>query len=164
MSSYVSFYLRKKDTDEYTPLYSVSRSHPIYSAFQDTLGNNMDQYGRCSSIKKSDISDMIKAVASEIKDYKGVIADCEQELKEIPNWNNSIDEKYEVLQEVRSRIKGCKEEIDYLEFASSALAMLINIIDEQDFKDEGQILYGGIDARRPNAEAKKLGLWESEEE
>ena len=149
MSSYLSFYLRKKGTDVYVPLYSISRSNYLYQAFSDEFGIHLDENAMCSPISKADLNVLYRRLETQLCNYTNRITELENQLKEIGSWNNSVEEKLEAIAQRQEYIDGYKEEREYVNFAVATVSVFMSIEEEQ-YKPGHPILYAGIDGYAPN--------------
>lgn len=148
MSSYINFYLRKKDTDVYTLLYSASRSHPIYQTFYEVMGSHLDQHDRCLPLTNADLTALHREAEKSVKIFTGLVEKAQKQIQDIATWNNSIDEKLEAVNELEARLESYREEIDWLNFTIDAFSMFICIADEQ-YNCPHPTLYAGIDGYNP---------------
>ena len=149
MSSYLSFYLRKKGTDVYVPLYSISRSNYLYQAFDDEFGSHTDKKGTCLPISQADLNVLHRRLETQLCNYTNRITELENQLKEIGSWNNSVEEKLEAIAQRQEYIDGYKEEREYVNYAVATVSVFMSIEEEQ-YKPEHPILYAGIDGHAPD--------------
>lgn len=149
MSSYLCFYLRKKNTDTYIPLYSVSRSNSLYQAFREEFGNHIDENGICLPMTQVDLASLHHTIEASLSYYTNRINELELHKKEVGTWNNSVEEKHEKLVEIQANINEWKEEREYTNFAAASVSMLINIEEEQ-YNCGHPTLYAGIDGCAPD--------------
>lgn len=149
MSSYLCFYLRKKNTDTYIPLYSVSRSNSLYQAFVKEFGSHIDKNGKCLPMTQADLAILHRTIEASLSYYTNRINELELQKKEVGTWNNSIEEKHEMIVEIQGDINECKEDREYTNFAAASVSMLMNIEEEQ-YNCDHPTLYAGIDGCTPD--------------
>ena len=163
MSSYLSFYLRKKDTDIYTPLYTVSRSHALYEVFADEFGNYLDEFDRCRALTPEQLNTLYHAAKEKVARYKNDIDNTIRNKREVGQWNNSVEEKIDLMRSLDEQINYLEEQHTPATAAMYFISFLIGIEEEQ-YASTHPTLYAGVDGRNPSAVAKKLSMWESDEE
>lgn len=142
MSSYVNFYIKNNKKNVYTYLFGYSRSSKTYEVFYETMGNNHNKEGYCNELTKEDLSYIINHINSEINTYKERCNEREQFNIQVGSWNNSIDEKLELINEGFEMIDFYKEEIEALTRAKVEYSLLLEIID---FNPDKAQLFAGID-------------------
>lgn len=154
MSSYLSFYIRKKDTDTYTPLYSVSRSNKFYEIFYEEFGCHLDNNHCCNPLSSADLNKLFHLAESEMAKYNAHIERSIQQKADIAAWNNSIEEKLEAIADIDSYIEYCKEEQNFLAYIHNVCSFLICVNEEQ-YDCEHPVIYAGIDGYRPDGKEEK---------
>jgi S-adenosylmethionine hydrolase len=142
MSSYVNFYLRNGKTKQYSYLCGYSRSNIVYREFYETVGTNVrDDY--CQELSLAQIQEIRYGIQNTIQKYRKNKADLEKCMREIGNWNNTMEEKMEYYAEWQSRIEDYEEEIDAAMFAENFYCVLEHICD---YNPEGSVIVAGVDS------------------
>lgn len=115
MSSYLNFYLRCKETKKLRHLFSVSRSHPVYQAFNENLQVPYSSNGP-ETTKRLWAADVTKV----INDLDSDAADCDKRVK---YYERYVKDNPEYVEDIIA-LKDSKKE--YLETAEQL--SLIEII------------------------------------
>ena len=142
MSSYVNFYIKNNKKNVYTYLFGYSRSSKIYEAFYETMGCNRNDDGYCNELTKEDLIAIRSYIKDELARDKKSKADREQFMSQIGSWNNSVEDKLELINECREFINYLEEDIEALISAQTVYGVLYEMID---FNPDKSQLFAGID-------------------
>lgn len=153
MSSYLSFYIKKNqnETPVYTYLFGVSRSHYLYQAFYEELGEHTTENSHCMKLSRQDLYDVCGNINNSIKTLKEMIKTKKDFLQQIGTWNNSTDEKFNMWLDIDNEIRECKEELEEYNVAKNLLSTLMFIQTEY-WQSPDDVLYSGIDCCAPDEE------------
>ena len=141
MSQYINFFVRYED--KFVPLYSSSRSTVIYERFHDWI-----PYEKIIALSSIDINEIF----SETKEYEREIDEAIQksrdEIQIVSNYNNSVEEKNEVIHDILMSIEELEETKSDISYALDFCIFLKCIIAER-LQDTAQCIYAGIEIGEP---------------
>ena len=137
MSSYISFYVKRKDV--YAPIGSFCRSHIIYRYFQAV-------YDDLAALTKNKINTVIEDLEIYKNDMKDSVQKYKNKLHFITTMSNTVEEKLVALQDIDDTIDEIEAEISECEFAINFCHILNIMMDEHyshvDIKEDEYIYYG----------------------
>lgn len=148
MSCYVNFFMRRGE--KFFPIGSYSRNHNIFKAF--------DNYAPWEKIRPLTVA-ALEQIENECSQMK---AECERRIegKEkkkqlVASFNNSVEEKYEIICDLDDSIEELNQERADEEMAEHFCIFLENMIDEirygesNEGVDPNAYLYVGIEISNP---------------
>lgn len=124
MSAYISFFIRSKN-DEFIEFSVVSRNNQVFQHAQYWVN-----YGRIARVSLNKIDSAISDINDELEDCFNAQELYEQKIKDVASFNNSVDEKLEVLHEYRKNIVEIDEEIKGLMAAVQFFNFLKDMIEQ----------------------------------
>ena len=146
MSEYMTFFIRR-DSDNFVPLFTFSRSCKIYQRFQHEV-----PYEKVSALSYSVLSDALNGLHDFIIQCKDNIRKLEYEKTFVASFNNSVEEKMEALSDIKELIAENEEDIRDTERAYYSVLALIDIVDEIAYNpayDKDRYIYAGIEVCDP---------------
>lgn len=138
MSQYVNFYI-KETSGRRIPIGSYSRNTTMFAHCDSIV-----PYGVTKQLDNNNIADIIQSIENEIKEDKQTVVDFENHIKDIYNYNNSIEEKEELITSYRSTIKEIMTDIEAANYAIGVLRTYCDINDALEYSDEQE--WTGIEA------------------
>lgn len=138
MSSYITFFLKRKQDESVISFLSYSRSSHIYQIMNAP-------YGSAHLVTESMVLDAIDAVDDSITSLQRMRERKEKNLSLISTFNNSIQEKIDLIDEGWRAVDEILEEISDFENARSALVVLMQILDDLKYGSDNTELWCGID-------------------
>ena len=155
MSAYVNFFIRVGDN--FAPIGSFSRSSKIYQSF-----NGYAPWEKVKVVTK----DELDYIRSELKDsraeYETMIKNLETKMAAVKSFENSVEEKMEIIENIMTDKAEVQEIIDEYNDALQYMGYLEDIIDEgrntdyyKEYKDiinPAAYLYVGIEIGHPTLE------------
>ena len=124
MSSYMYFYIRSKD-DELIPFLHMSRVNSLYNYLEKKV-----PYEKVAILHKKDVANALVQIKDGIDSYQKTITTAQNKIKEIGSWNNSIQEKIEIIHDYEEIISNAKEHIEDEEW-SYHIARVLDVIINQ---------------------------------
>lgn len=124
MSSYINFYLKVED--KYCPLGSYSRNCPEYRFFK-----NIVPFEKIASVTIKNLKTVIEDIEFAISNEMKSIGRYSLDIKDIKTFNNSINEKIELIEDYRNTINELKEDLEAnkkcLNFVNWLIEILIDV-------------------------------------
>jgi len=150
MSAYVDFFIRNKD--DFISIADYSRNSMIYS-----IVNNDVPYEKIRAITTQDISRFINVAAEKIEEYNRKIYKGKEQIKFVATFNNSIEEKLEVIAQYEEGIEEYTQSIEEYNYAKNFFSFLIELIDARRWEKNSSVnineyIYAGIEIGRPTVE------------
>jgi len=143
MSSYIYIY-RKVGDETFVPLLERSSYSTFYQIFSG--------YAEFECVFSISSDDLIEGRNKAKTKYKEIIEDIQKlkaREKEIGTWNNSIEEKMEILHDLDSLIEEKRIEAEENKDTICAINLLLDIIKLASYTDEelneDEVLYIGIE-------------------
>ena len=149
MSQYMSFFIRR-DSDNFVPLFTFSRSSALYQQFDYTV-----PYEKVRALSYSELEKYLGKCESYIVKLKDSIRKANEKKTLIASFNNPVDEKVEALNEVEYDIREAEDSIREVERAYYSILALIDIVDEIAYNpayDKDKYIYAGIEVCDPTSE------------
>ena len=146
MSQYMSFFIRR-DSDNFVPLFTFSRSSALYQQFDYTV-----PYEKVRALSYSELEKYLGKCESCIVKLKDSIRKANERKTLIASFNNPVDEKVEALNEVEYDIREAEDSIREIEHAYYSVLALIDIVDEIAYNpayDKDKYIYAGIEVCDP---------------
>lgn len=104
MSSYINFYLKVED--KYCPLGSYSRNCPEYQFLKDLV-----PYEKLAPLTIEKLNSAIEDIKFAIENERKGINNYLQNIEDIKTFNNSINEKMELIANYRDTLDELKEDL-----------------------------------------------------
>lgn len=144
MSSYVHFFVRKDDV--FCPIGTFSRNSGYYQAFYHYL-----PYEKCRSISSNLLVTIRTEIKKVIKDNEKYIKNLEESKKEVSSFNNSVEEKIEVISDLINSIQELEADNEELKDVCAFTRFLDNVMEEAICTDTGtdKYIYAGIECPEP---------------
>lgn len=107
MSQYVSFYIRKDNT--LLPIADYSRSTWIYREMNEA------PWGKLKEFSYKELQMVESSMRDRSKEVERQIKDSEYKINRIADFNNSAEEKLEMISSYEEIINDCRESLEALE-------------------------------------------------
>lgn len=146
MSAYIHFFVRAGDT--FCPIATYCRSSKVYEIFHRA------PYEQITVLDKSTLNDYFNE-ATIVRDYvKEDIAQFEKRIETIKGFENSAEEKLELIEDIEISIREAKDDLREIEDAICFIGFLTSILNEVLYDMplgifKGQYLYYGVECYRP---------------
>lgn len=149
MSAYVDFFIRNKD--DFIPIADYSRNSMIYSIVTDV------PYEKIRAITTRDISEFINIAVEKIRDYEQKICKEKERIKLVATFDNSIEEKLEVIAQYEEGIEEYTQSIEECNYAKNFFSFLTELINVRRWEENSSVnineyIYAGIEIGRPTVE------------
>ena len=137
MSEYLQIYAKSKN-NEFVELDCVGRSNYIYSAFDVP-------YGKVKLFTRSDIIEIQNKIREDKKDVENRIKLNKDKIEQIKSFNNSAEEKLEMMSQYDVIIEEEEEYLKEIIYADYYTSFLISIIETNKYSDDSRedVLYIG---------------------
>ena len=148
MSAYIQFFIRKDEA--FMPIGSYCRSSAIYQAFDEYI-----PWEAIKALNEPLLDKIYGLVVDDINHHKEQIEKIKEHRAFIATFNNSIDEKMEMLENVEAMLHEYEEGLASLERVKAYICFLKDIIEDVTFTehiDENAYLYAGIEIGSPTVE------------
>ena len=149
MSSYLHFFLR--DGDKFLPLATYGRGSQLYQLFTDAA-----PYAKIAPVTNAVLDRIKNDARSSIERSRAEISRIEDRIRLIGTFNNSIDEKIELIHDQDDFLVEMREDIEEKNMAMAFISFLYDILDEAHYGEEGldaeAYLYCGIECGYPKIE------------
>lgn len=148
MSSYIQFFMRRGN--EFIPLMTYSRSNTIYQIFEHIL-----PWEKIKAISYDTISEKIAECNSLVSKNEEKIKELNQKKTLIASFNNSIEEKMQVLFDIDEAIEEYNEDIAMGNRAAYICIFLQDLMEEvmygeeSEKYDKNEYIYGGYEVGTP---------------
>lgn len=148
MSSYIQFFMRRGD--EFIPLMTYSRSNTIYQIFEHIL-----PWEKIKAISYDTISEKIAECNSLVSKNEEKIKELNQKKTLVASFNNSVEEKMQVLFDIDEAIEEYNEDIAMGNRAAYICIFLQDLMEEvmygeeSEKYDKNEYIYGGYEVRTP---------------
>lgn len=140
MSAYIQFFIRHEDT--FLPIGTFSRNNAIYQVF-----DGIAIWEKIRPIGEPILNDAEKVVKEFIGMSEKALAQANEEKNMIANFNNSVEEKLQSIEEYNSYIAEITDDIKGLEAAQQYLWFLRDILESIEYTDfnKNPYLYVGVE-------------------
>ena len=140
MSAYIQFFIRHEDT--FLPIGVFSHNNAIYQVF-----DGIAIWGKIRPVGEPALDSAEKIVKEFIRASKKALARVIKDKNMIANFNNSVEEKLQSINDYNSYIAEVKEDIKGLEAAQQYLWFLRDILEAVEYTDfnKDPYLYVGIE-------------------
>lgn len=137
MSEYLQVFVKSKN-NEFVELDCVGRSNCIYSAFNVP-------YGKVRLFTRSNIIEIQNKIREDRKDVENRIKLNKDKIEQIKSFNNSAEEKLEVMSRYDVIIEEEEEYLEEIIYADYYTSFLISIIETNKYSDDSRedVLYIG---------------------
>ena len=146
MSAYIHFFVRAGDT--FCPIATYCRSSKVYEIFHRA------PYEQITVLDKSTLNDYLNEAIILRDNIKEHITQYEKRIETIAYFENSAEEKLELIMEEEELIEEAKDELTEVEDTVGFISFLISILNQVlcdvplgVFKN--QYLYYGVECYRP---------------
>lgn len=143
MSQYVDFFVRSRN-DDLTLLDSISRSHLIY----EIAGHIGAPYEKIKQLTVAKAQEAVEIAESYQQSHQEHYNSLLERQKLVAQFNNSIQDKIELINEISEYLDELKEEIQIANHAKNFFIMLRNFIDTMSYDDDNVGIYFGIEVGR----------------
>lgn len=126
MSSYINFYLKVED--KYCPLGSYLRNCSEYRFFK-----NIVPFGKIAPITIKNLKTVIEDIEFAISNEMKSIGRYSLNIKDIKTFNNSINEKMELIEDYRNTINELKEDLEANKKCLNFVNWLIEILTDVEY-------------------------------
>lgn len=126
MSSYINFYLKVED--KYCPLGSYSRNCSEYRFFK-----NIVPFEKIAPITIKNLKTVIEDIEFAISNEMKSIGRYSLNIKDIKTFNNSINEKMELIEDYRNTINELKEDLEANKKCLNFVNWLIEILTDVEY-------------------------------
>ena len=146
MSAYIHFFVRAGDT--FCPIATYCRSSKVYEIFHRA------PYEQIAVLDKSTLNDYFNEATIMRDNIKEHIVLYEKRIETITRFENSAEEKLELIMEEEELIEEAKDELREIEDAICFIGFLISILSEVLYDVplgifKNQYLYYGVECYRP---------------
>lgn len=146
MSAYIHFFVRAGDT--FCPIATYCRSSKVYEIFHRA------PYEQITVLDKSTLSDYFNEATIMRDNIKEHITLYEKRIETITHFENSAEEKLELIMEEEELIEEANNELREIEDAICFIGFLISILNEVLYDVplgifKNQYLYYGVECYRP---------------
>ena len=151
MSAYIQFFMRRGN--EFIPLMTYSRSNTIYQVFEHIL-----PWGKIKAISYDTISAKIAECNSLVSKNEEKIKELNQKKTLVASFNNSVEEKMQVLFDIDEAIEEYNEDIAMGNRAAYICIFLQDLMEEvmygeeSEKYDKNEYIYGGYEVGTPTLE------------
>lgn len=150
MSAYVDFFIRNKD--DFIPIADYSRNSMIYS-----IVNNDVPYEKIRAITTQDINKFINVASEKIRECEQGIRKEKERIKLVATFDNSIEEKLEVIAQYEEGIEEYTQSIEECTYAKNFFSFLTELINVRRWEENSSVnineyIYAGIEIGRPTVE------------
>jgi len=151
MSQYMNVFVR--DKDNFVELMSYCRNSEFYQMMKDSLYIPYEKI-KCVTFEELTLAraDMAKEIVKINKHEEEIT----NKIKLISNWNNSIEEKLEVIEHMYELLEELYERKEDIKNAISTLHVLADIADNRQYIDGNEryksTIYIGIEIGDPTVE------------
>ena len=146
MSAYIHFFVRAGDT--FCPIATYCRSSKVYEIFHRA------PYEQITVLDKSTLSDYFNEATIMRDNLKENIVHYEKRIETITRFENSAEEKLELIMEEEELIEEANNELREIEDAICFIGFLTSILNEVLYDVplgifKNQYLYYGVECYRP---------------
>ena len=137
----MQFFLRNGDT--FLPIGTYCRSSAMYQAFDEYI-----PWEKIRALNEPLLRKIYEFVVDDINNHKKQIEKIKEHRAFIATFNNSIEEKMEMLENVESMLHEYEEGLESLERVKAYIFFLSDILEDVEFNDridENAYLYCGIE-------------------
>lgn len=146
MSAYIHFFVRAGDT--FCPIATYCRSSKVYTIFHRA------PYEQITVLDKSTLSDYFNEATIMRDALKEDIVQYEKRIETIKSFENSAEEKLELIEDIEISIREANDELRETEDAICFIGFLTSILSEVLYDAplgifKNQYLYYGVECYRP---------------
>lgn len=148
MSQYIEFFVRSKEGN-FTCLDTFSRSTWMYKVLNEDVGV---PYEKVRKLTPNFLREAMSSVAHYIEDITKLKERAKDRIVTIATFNNSAQEKAEVVNDLYDRINEYVEEITELQSTYHYLRFLLSMVNTLQYEEGAAALYCGIEVGDPTNE------------
>lgn len=126
MSSYYQIFAKAKKSGEYIELCNYSQSY-----FHDVFCMMNLPYENVAPLDKNNIVDAMCVAEKSLDNNVKSIERCKKQITEISQYNNSIDEKLDVINDIHNEIEELETEKDSLQDLLAILNFLGDFLENE---------------------------------
>lgn len=131
MSSYVNFFIRTNDV--FIPIASYSRSTRVYKIFEGM------PYEKVAAISASRLKELSFEAQESTNYINRQIEKCHRRKEIIATFNNTVDEKYEMICDIEREAEDWQYEKRETEAAEDFIQFLRSMIDEIQYNEDKKV-------------------------
>lgn len=140
MSQYINFYVKGK-SGKRIPIGSYSRNSTLFKQCRGFV-----PFEATAPLNNITLEQIISSTEKAIIEEQQSIGCIGDHIKDICNYNNSADEKDELILSYKETIKALKEDIEDYKHTLGVLRTYCDINDALKYWDEGEEEWEGIEA------------------
>ena len=140
MSQYINFYVKGK-SGKRIPIGSYSRNSTLFKQCREFV-----PFESTAPLNNITLEQIISSTEKEIIEEQQSISCIEDHIKDICSYNNSADEKDELILSYKENIKALKEDIEDYKSTIGVLRTYCDINDALKYWDEEGKEWEGIEA------------------
>ena len=140
MSQYINFYVKGK-SGKRIPIGSYSRNSTLFKQCREFV-----PFESTAPLNNITLEQIISSTEKEIIEEQQSISCIEDHIKDICSYNNSADEKDELILSYKENIKALKEDIEDYKSTIGVLRTYCDINDALKYCDEEGEEWEGIEA------------------
>ena len=140
MSQYINFYVKGK-SGKRIPIGSYSRNSTLFKQCREFV-----PFEATAPLNNITLEQIISSTEKAIIEEQQSISCIEDHIKDICSYNNSADEKDELILSYKENIKALKEDIEDYKRAIGVLRTYCDINDALKYWDEEEDEWEGIEA------------------
>lgn len=140
MSQYINFYVKGK-SGKRIPIGSYSRNSTLFKQCREFV-----PFEATAPLNNITLEQIISSTEKEIIEEQQSISCIEDHIKDICSYNNSVDEKDELILSYKENIKALKEDIEDYKHTLGVLRTYCDINDALKYWDEEEDEWEGIEA------------------
>lgn len=146
MSAYVDFFIRYGD--DFIPIADHSRNSMIFSIINYSI-----PYKKIRAITLQNLNKFIDIATGKIEEYNRKIYKEKEQIKFVATFNNSIDEKLEIITQYEEGIEEYTQSIEECTYAKNFFNFLSELIEARNQAiNINEYIYAGIEIGRPTIE------------
>lgn len=145
MSQYVEFFVRSKEGN-FTCLDTFSRSTWMYRVLNEDVGV---PYGKVRKLTPDFLREAMSSVADYIEEMEKGKSRIHDRIAAVATFNNSAQEKSEVIDELYNYINEYVEEINDLQHTYHYLRFFLSMVNTLQYEEGTAALYCGIEVGNP---------------
>ena len=141
MSAYIQFFIRNNET--FMPIGTYCRSSVIYQAFDEYI-----PWEKIRPLNEPLLRRIYGEVMDEVQYCKNYISKIKEQREFIASFNNTVEEKMEMLNNVEETLSEYESDLDNLNNVKNYILFLNDIIEAVEFEDdidENAYLYAGVE-------------------
>lgn len=145
MSQYVEFFVRSKEGN-FTCLDTFSRSTWMYHILSEDIGV---PYEKIRKLTPAFLREAMVATTNHIKELEDIKKGAQFRIAAVAKFNNSAQEKAEVVNDICNSLNECEEEINDLQHTYHYLRFFLSMVNTLQYEEGNPALYCGIEVGNP---------------